>query len=99
MASLGYMERPCLTKQIKQKPKASKLSPHGRMKILDGGKKRGGDVGNVDKAMRLEAHVHPGPKIRAQEPADSALIALTQINPGLLCSWLQPRHTEDSQSL
>lgn len=57
------------------------------------------DVGNVDKAIGLEAHVYTGSQVRAQEPTYSAVVALTQVNPGLLCSWLQLKHSEAFQSL
>lgn len=63
MASLGYMRRSCLKKQMTNK-RARRGSPYGRVRLADGEK---GEGRNVEKAVRLQAHGHPGSKIRAEE--------------------------------
>lgn len=73
MASLGYIGRPYLIKQIKQKPTVRNLSLYGRMRILDGEER---DVGDLDKAT--EAHVHPGSKIKRPRTNLLSSVALTQ---------------------
>lgn len=73
MASLGYIGRPYLIKQIKQKPTVRNLSLYGRMRILDGEER---DVRDLDKA--IEARVHPGSKIKRPRPNLLSSVALTQ---------------------